>query len=95
MVHGADAMQTAPKAIEFYNAKVEELNTSLRELEKVVQAKSGNLRVVEDGTIVLFPQTRLSTSAIADPNLIIVLRQKLLAGEGAAAPAGGAAAAAA
>lgn len=51
MAHGADAAQTAPKAIEFYNAKVEELNTSLRELEKVVQAKSGNLRVVEDGTL--------------------------------------------
>ncbi|KAK2781007.1 subunit of tubulin prefoldin [Emmonsiellopsis sp. PD_33] len=40
--------KTTTKAIAFYNAKVDELNANLRELEKVVQAKSTNLRVVED-----------------------------------------------
>ncbi|KAL1955789.1 hypothetical protein VTO42DRAFT_8109 [Malbranchea cinnamomea] len=56
--------KTTSKATEFYKNKVEELNANLRDLEKVVQAKSGHLRVVEE-----------------------VLRQKLLAGEGIAAPA--------
>lgn len=41
--------QTTPKAIEFYNNKVEELGASLRDLEKVVQSKSTNLKVIEDG----------------------------------------------
>ncbi|EEQ85004.1 hypothetical protein RJZ56_007196 [Blastomyces dermatitidis] len=40
--------KTTSKAIAFYNAKVEELGTNLRELEKVVQGKSQNLRVIED-----------------------------------------------
>ncbi|EEH08284.1 prefoldin subunit 5 [Histoplasma capsulatum var. duboisii H88] len=40
--------KTTSKAIEFYNGKVDELGTNLRELEKVVQAKSQNLRVIED-----------------------------------------------
>ncbi|PGG99899.1 prefoldin, alpha subunit [Helicocarpus griseus UAMH5409] len=40
--------KTTAKAIAFYTAKVEELGTNLRELEKVVQAKSANLRVIED-----------------------------------------------
>lgn len=41
--------QTAPKAVEFYNGKVDELGASLRDLEKVVQSKSNNLKVIEDG----------------------------------------------
>ncbi|ODH48327.1 prefoldin, alpha subunit [Paracoccidioides brasiliensis] len=40
--------KTMPKAIAFYNAKVEELGTNLRELEKVVQLKSMNLRTIEE-----------------------------------------------
>ncbi|OAX82921.1 prefoldin, alpha subunit [Emergomyces africanus] len=40
--------KTTSKAIAFYNAKVEELGANLRDLEKVVQAKSQNLRVLED-----------------------------------------------
>ncbi|KLJ08848.1 prefoldin alpha subunit [Blastomyces silverae] len=40
--------KTTSKAIAFYNAKVEELGANLRELEKVVQGKSQNLRVIED-----------------------------------------------
>ncbi|EER27962.1 Prefoldin subunit domain containing protein [Coccidioides posadasii C735 delta SOWgp] len=55
--------KSTSKAIEFYNGKVEELQTNLRDLEKVLQAKTTNHRVIED-----------------------VLRQKLLAGEGAAVP---------
>lgn len=41
--------QTAPKAVEFYNDKVEELGNNLKDLEKVVQSKSTNLKVIEDG----------------------------------------------
>lgn len=33
----------------FYEGKVKELGVSLGELEKIVQAKSENLRAVEDG----------------------------------------------
>ncbi|PGH00153.1 prefoldin, alpha subunit [Blastomyces parvus] len=40
--------KTTSKAIAFYNAKVEEIGVNLRELEKVVQGKSQNLRVIED-----------------------------------------------
>lgn len=41
--------QTTDDAIKFYNAKVEELGTNLKDLEGIVQGKSNNLRVVEDG----------------------------------------------
>ncbi|KAM5442369.1 subunit of tubulin prefoldin [Microsporum ferrugineum] len=40
--------KTPTKAIEFYNGKVGELGTNLRDLEKVVAGKSTNLRVVEE-----------------------------------------------
>ncbi|OJD18296.1 prefoldin, alpha subunit [Emergomyces pasteurianus Ep9510] len=40
--------KTTSKAIAFYKTKVDELGANLRELEKVVQAKSQNLRVLED-----------------------------------------------
>jgi prefoldin alpha subunit len=41
--------QTASKAIDFYNRKAKELETNLQDLEKIVQGKSSNLRVIEDG----------------------------------------------
>jgi prefoldin alpha subunit len=41
--------QTAPKAIEFYEEKVKGLETNCVELEKIVQTKSGQLRLFEDG----------------------------------------------
>ncbi|KAK2750341.1 subunit of tubulin prefoldin [Myotisia sp. PD_48] len=40
--------KTTSKAVEFYNAKVEDLGSNLRDLEQVVAGKSNNLRVVED-----------------------------------------------
>ncbi|KAL3458816.1 Prefoldin [Aspergillus heterothallicus] len=40
--------KTAAKAIEFYEQKVKELETSLGELEKLVQTKSGQQRLFED-----------------------------------------------
>lgn len=42
-------LQTAAKAIDFYNDKVKDLDTNLQDLEKIVQGKSANLRVIEDG----------------------------------------------
>lgn len=41
--------QTTRDAALFYNAKIEDLGRNLKDLEAIVQAKSGNLRVVEDG----------------------------------------------
>ncbi|KFY92535.1 hypothetical protein V498_04886 [Pseudogymnoascus sp. VKM F-4517 (FW-2822)] len=35
-------------AAKFYTAKVDELQTNLKDLESIVQGKSNNLRVVED-----------------------------------------------
>ena len=35
----------------FYNGKTEELASNLKDLETVVQGKSDNLRVVEDGMV--------------------------------------------
>lgn len=43
--------KTTAKAIEFYNDKAKELETNLKDLEKIVQGKSANLRIVEDGTL--------------------------------------------
>ncbi|KAJ0424732.1 Prefoldin [Aspergillus carlsbadensis] len=40
--------KTAPKAVEFYEQKVKELETNLTELEKLVQTKSGQQRLFED-----------------------------------------------
>lgn len=46
----ADAchLQTPEKAIAFYTDKVKGLDTNLQELEKIVQSKSSQLRVVEE-----------------------------------------------
>lgn len=41
--------QSTKDATKFYEAKVEELGTNLKDLEKIVQGKSNNLQVVEDG----------------------------------------------
>ncbi|KAL2819015.1 Prefoldin [Aspergillus cavernicola] len=40
--------KTTAKAVEFYEAKVKELETNLTELEKLVQAKSSQQRLFED-----------------------------------------------
>jgi prefoldin alpha subunit len=44
-----DSWQSTKDATKFYEAKVEELGASLKDLEAIVQGKSNNLRVVEDG----------------------------------------------
>ncbi|KAH8808405.1 Prefoldin [Xylogone sp. PMI_703] len=49
-------------ATKFYEAKVEELGTNLKDLETIVQGKSNNLRVVED---VLRQRVLSSTTATA------------------------------
>lgn len=47
--HSTNSEQSTKDATKFYEAKVEELGTNLRDLEAIVQGKSNNLRVVEDG----------------------------------------------
>lgn len=44
--------QTTDDAISFYNEKVKELQKSLKDLEGVLQQKSNNLRMIEDGTLI-------------------------------------------
>lgn len=41
--------QSTVEAVKFYNEKVEGLGGNLKSLESIVQGKSNNLRVVEDG----------------------------------------------
>lgn len=43
------ATQSKDDAVKFYNAKVEEIGGNLKDLDSIVQGKSNNLRVVEDG----------------------------------------------
>ncbi|EEP81096.1 conserved hypothetical protein [Uncinocarpus reesii 1704] len=56
--------KSTAKATEFYNGKVDELQTNLRDLEKVLQAKSTNLRVIED----VLRQKLLAGEATAEPS---------------------------
>ncbi|KAI9756269.1 MAG: hypothetical protein M4579_003936 [Chaenotheca gracillima] len=62
--------KTAKDAEKFYNAKVEELGKSLKELENIVQSKSGNMRAIEDGA--------LSSHSLSFERYYCVLRQKVL-----------------
>lgn len=43
------AMQDIKSAAQFYENKVGEVGGSVKELEAIVQTKSNNLRVVEEG----------------------------------------------
>ena len=40
--------QSTKDATKFYETKVEELGTNLKDLDNIVQGKSNNLRIVED-----------------------------------------------
>lgn len=42
-------MQTTAKAKEFYERKVKELEANIKELDKVLQVKTMNEKVVQDG----------------------------------------------
>jgi prefoldin alpha subunit len=42
-------LQSTEDAVKFYNRKVEELGATLKDLEAIVQSKTNNLRVVEEG----------------------------------------------
>ena len=50
--------QTAPKAIAFYDDKVKGLEANLQELEKIVQTKSSQLRIVEESELAPFLNNR-------------------------------------
>ncbi|KAI9766094.1 MAG: subunit of tubulin prefoldin [Geoglossum simile] len=45
---GFYAEKTTKDALQFYNGKIEELGTNLKDLESIIQGKSSNLRVVEE-----------------------------------------------
>lgn len=44
------SFQDTKSATEFYDAKVQELGANIQNLEAIVQGKTNNLRVVEEGT---------------------------------------------
>ncbi|CAG8109266.1 unnamed protein product [Penicillium olsonii] len=74
--------KTTAKAEEFYNAKVKDLETNLGELEKIVQTKSTQLRVVEESKLI--PTCSFDGHVQGSwANSCLALRQKMLAGEGA------------
>lgn len=54
------ATKSTEDATKFYNSKVDELGANLKDLESIVQGKSNNLRVVEDGewNFVFFVQSK-------------------------------------
>lgn len=54
-------MQTPEKAVAFYTDKVKGLDSNLQELEKIVQSKSSQLRVVEESK-----SCQLSTLSFGD-----------------------------
>lgn len=79
-------LQTAPKAVAFYNEKVKGLDQNLQELEKIVQAKSTQLRVVEESKFISCILEWLFNCPLLVvwwANRFAALRQKMLAGEGA------------
>ena len=45
-----ESVQDTKSATEFYDAKVKELGANIQNLESIVQGKTNNLRVVEEGT---------------------------------------------
>ena len=57
-------LQISSDAQKFYEAKIEDLDKNLKDLETIVQGKSSNLRVVEDGqsSIVLHLAVELTSS---------------------------------
>ena len=48
--------QSKDDAVKFYNAKVEEIGGNLKDLDQIVQKKSDNLRLVEDGELRIRPR---------------------------------------
>lgn len=75
-------LQSTEDATKFYNKKVDELGTNLKDLESIVQGKSNNLRVVEEGQSIRLPRPRNSHT-----NYMLVLRQKVLSGGSNGTPA--------
>ena len=73
----------------FYDGKVQDIGSNLKDLEKVIQNKSGNLRVVEDGTLLsltLSTSPCLSSYLNSDGTFLPVLRQKVLSGGATSSP---------
>ena len=66
--------QSTKDAVKFYENKIGELGTNLKDLESIVQGKSNNLRVVEDG---MLPGPEIEVAYI-DNRLPTVLRQKVI-----------------
>ena len=57
MAHRLIAVQTFEDARTFYVIRSQELDQNLREIEKIIQMKSNNLKVVENGRSLTAPRT--------------------------------------
>ena len=74
------AIQDIKSAAQFYENKVGEVGGSVKELEAIVQTKSNNLRVVEEGKIAcLYPSEEACRGWQLTSSYSLVLRQKLAA----------------
>ena len=51
----SNAFQDTKSAADFYDVKVKELGSNIQDLEVIVQNKTNNLRVVEEGKCLLDP----------------------------------------
>jgi hypothetical protein len=66
-------VQTAPKAVAFYDEKVKGLDANLQELEKIVQTKSSQLRIVEESELPpFFPDNRRRESYCLAKSFFII-----------------------
>ena len=77
------SFQDTKSATEFYDAKVKELGANIQNLESIVQGKTNNLRVVEEGTTTfphfLGPTAYRRHCSVTNKSFDLVLRQKVLA----------------
>lgn len=78
--HLTASSQSTKDAIKFYEVKISDLGANLKDLESIVQGKSNNLRVVEDG---MHPRTPNIKTIYIDPRLSTVLRQKVISSSAA------------
>lgn len=58
-----NTFQDTKSAAEFYEAKIKELNSNIQGLEGIVQAKTNNLRVVEEGQFLCYYDLSFNTTS--------------------------------
>lgn len=73
-------LKDTESAERFYDAKVQQLQSNIQDLEIIVQRKTSNVRSVEDGK---YSPTRQEGHALGTHTSQIVLRQKVVQSQAA------------